>query len=128
MGLQTGVSPLCRVVTKPFVVEYPKLFLNAATWGDGTIQVEVVARDWLPIEGFTASDANVVRGNALNHPVHWTANPDLGRLVGKEVRLKFCMADARLHAMSFDTEDQPLNELPALRATGKGYAELPVDV
>jgi hypothetical protein len=114
-------------VTKPLVVEHPKLFLNAATWGDGAIQVEVLARDWRPLPGFTAQQADVIRGNALNHPVRWQDNPDLARLVGKEVRLKFNMTDARLHALNFDTEERVLKELPPLRATGSGYAELPVD-
>lgn len=127
VSLETGVPPPCRVVTKPFVIEYPKLFLNAATWGDGAIQVEVLARDWRPLEGFTAQEANVIKGNALNHPVRWKGNGDLGRLVGKEVRLKFCMADARLHAMTFDTEERPLKQLPPLTTSRSGYAELPVD-
>ncbi|MBI3923585.1 MAG: hypothetical protein HY318_19355 [Armatimonadetes bacterium] len=128
VSLETGTPAPCRVVTKPLVVEHPKLFLNAATWGDGAIQVEVLARDWLPLEGYTAKEANVIKGNALNHPVCWTGSGDLGRLMGKEVRLKFNMTDARLHAMSFDTEDRPLKEQSPLTAIGSGYAELPVDV
>jgi hypothetical protein len=127
VSLETGVPPPCRVVTRPMVIEHPRLFLNAATWGNGSIQVEVLARDWRPLDGFSASEAGVIRGNALNHPVRWKGNDDLGRLVGREVRLKFCMADARLHAMSFDTEERPLKELPPLAARGSGHAELPVD-
>jgi hypothetical protein len=128
VSLETGVPPPCRVVTKPLVIEHPRLFLNASTWGDGAIQVEVLARDWRPRAGFTAQEANVIRGNALNHPVYWKGHEDLGRLVGQEVRLKFNMSHARLHAMTFDTEDRPLKELPPLRTTGSGYAELPVNV
>lgn len=128
VSLETGIPQPCRVVTKPFVIEHPKLFLNAAAWGDGTIQVEVLARDWRVIKGFTAKDANIIKGNALNHPVRWKANGDLGRLVGKEVRLKFNMSNARLHAMSFDTKDRPLKELTPLMTSGSAYAELPVDV
>ena len=126
VSLETGVPPPCRVVTKPFVLEHPKLFLNAATWGDGAIQVEVLARDWRVMDGFTKKEANVIKGNALNHPVRWTGNEDLGRLMGKEVRLQFCMNDARLHAMAFDTEERPLKELASLRS-GPGYAESPVE-
>jgi len=128
VSLETGGPPPCRVVTKPLVIEHPRLFLNAATWGDGAIEVEVLARDWRAIEGFTAEDANAIRGNALNHPVRWRGNDDLGGLVGQEVRLKFNMHDARLHAMHFDTEERPLKELPPLAGTGSGYVELPTDV
>ena len=126
VSLETGGPPPCRFVTKPLVIEHPKLFLNAATWEDGAIQVEVLARDWRVMEGFTKKEANVIKGNALNHPVRWKGNEDLGRLMGKEVRLQFCMNDARLHAMTFDTEDRPLKELASLRS-GPGYAERPVE-
>ena len=128
VSLETGAPPPSRVVTKPFVVEHPKLFLNAATWGDGAIEVEVLARDWRVIKGFTAQEAETIKGNALNHPVSWAANADLGRLAGQEVRLKFNMSDARLHAMYLDTEERALKSLPPLPATGPGCAELPVDV
>ncbi len=127
VSLETGAPPHCRVVTKPFVVEHPRLYLNAATWGDGEIRAEVLARDWRPLEGFTAQEAQVTRGNALNHPVSWKDNENLGRLVGREVRLKFNMKSARLHAVYFDTEDRPLKELPPLRPIGSGYAEMPVE-
>ena len=48
--------------------------------------MEVLARDWRAIEGFTAAEAHVVSGNALNHPVRWKGNDSLARLVGQEIR------------------------------------------
>lgn len=127
VSLETGVPQPCRVVTKPFVVEQPKVFLNAATWGSGTIEVEVLTREWRSIAGFTAKESNVIKGNALNHPVRWKGNPDLGGLVGKEVRLKLNMSDARVHAMYFETKDRPLKNLPPLSAAGSSHAELPLE-
>jgi len=128
VSLETGGPPPCRVVTKPMLIEQPRLFLNAATWDDGAIDVEILAKNWLPIDGFTGDAARTIRGNALNHPVRWRDHDDLGALVGKEVRIKFNMTDARLHAMTFDAEDRPLKELPALASTSAGHAELPVDI
>ena len=128
VSLETGIPQPCRVVTKPFVVEHPRLFLNAATWGDGAIRVEVLRRDWKPVEGFTAADANDVKGNALNHPVRWNRSRDLAALVGTEVRLKFNMTDSRLFALGFDTDERALKQLPPLPANGTTHAELPVDV
>ena len=128
VSLQTGVPSPCIVVTKSFVLRHSKLFLNAATWGGGSIHVEVLTRTWSSMEGFTAKDAFAIQGNALNHPVRWKENADLGRLAGKEVRLKFNMTDARLHALYFDMRDRPLKELPPLPATGSGHAELPQEV
>jgi len=127
VSLETGGPPPCRVVTKPFIIEHPRLFLNAATWGEGSIQVEVIGRDWLPLDGFTAAEANTVTGNALNHPVYWSGR-DLGPLVGREVRLKFNMSDARLHAIYLETDARPLKELDPLKPAGSGYTELPVNV
>jgi hypothetical protein len=127
VSLETGVPQPCRVVTKPFVVEQPKVFLNAATWGNGTIEAEVLRRDWSSVTGFTAKESIIIKGNALNHPVRWKGNPDLGGLIGKEVRLKLNMTDARVHAMYFDTKDRPLKELSPLSAIGSSYAELPVE-
>ena len=128
VSLQTGVPQPCRLVTKAFVVDFPKLFLNSATWGDGSIHVEVLTRDWKPVDGFTADDAIEIRGNALAHPVRWNANADLGRLMGREVRLKFHMVHSRIHAMTLDTEERPLGELSDLATYENGYAQGPVDV
>jgi hypothetical protein len=114
-------------VTKPFVVDQSRVFLNAATWGSGSIEMEVLTPAWNVIPGFTAKDSNVIKGNALNHPVRWKGNSDLGALTSKPVRLKFNMTDARIHAMYFDTVDRPLKELRPLSATGSSQAELPVD-
>ncbi len=127
VSLETGVPQPCRVVTKPFVVRHPKLFLNAATWGSGHIRVEVLTRGWTSVEGFTAKVATDIQGNALHHPVRWTANSDLTRLIGKEVRLKFHMTDARLHALYLDTKDRDLKPLPPLPSTGSSHAELPTE-
>jgi hypothetical protein len=96
----------CRVITKPFTLHHPKLFLNAATWNQGAIRVEALTRDWQPIPGFTAPESSGVQGDALDHPVRWKENADLGRLVGKEIRLKFHMTRARLHAMTLSHTDR----------------------
>ena len=127
VSLQTGWPQPCRVVTKPFVVEYPKLFLNAATWGDGSIRAEVLTRDWKPIEGFTMDESGVIKGNALAHPLRWKDHADLGPLVGKEVRLKFYMIHSRVHAMIQETEDRPPRQLSELESHADVYAQGPVE-
>ena len=95
-------------MTKPFTVRHPKLFLNAATWLKGTIRVEALTRDWQPIAGFTEPQATAIQGDALDHPVRWKENADLSKLLGKEIRLKFYMTRARLHAMTLGNEDRKL--------------------
>ena len=126
-GLESGPPHPCQLVTKPFVVEQPKLLLNAATWLDGYIRAEVMTREWKPVAGFTLDEATAIHGNALAHPVRWRGNDDLGRLAGREVRLKFDMHDARIHALTLEDQDRPLGELPPLRLAS-GMADAPTDV
>jgi len=111
VSLETGLPGPCKLVTKPFVVKYPKLFLNAATWQDGTIHAELLTRDWNVIPGFSEAQSTAIKGNALSHPVRWEGNADLGGLVGREVRLRFCMKNAGIHAMTFSTEDLELRKV-----------------
>jgi hypothetical protein len=98
----------CRVVTRPFTVRHSKLFLNAATWMKGSIRVEALTRDWQPIPGFTQAQAREIRGDALDHPVRWKDNADVAKLLGKEIRLKFYMTRARIHAMTLCNENRKL--------------------
>ncbi len=109
-SLETGdkdVGP-CRVVTKPFTVRHSKLFLNAATWAAGSVRVEALTRDWQPIPGFAESQALTIQGDALDHPVRWNDSADVSRLLGREIRLKFYMNRARIHAMTLSNEDRKL--------------------
>jgi hypothetical protein len=94
-------------------VRHPRLYLNAATWGKGSIRVEVLTRDWQPIPGFTATDAREIQGDALDHPARWSHNADVRKLLGQEVRLKFHMVRARIHAMSFSDHERPLGVVEA---------------
>lgn len=103
----------CRLITKPFTVQQPKLYLNAATWAKGSIRVEVLTPDWQPIPGFTMADAKEIQGDALDHPVRWKDNRDLGKLIDTPVRLKFYMTRARLHAMTQSRDDRKLGEAEA---------------
>lgn len=128
VSLETDYAGPCRLVTKPFAVEYPKLFLNAGTWGDGAIRVEVLTPEWMPIPGFTERDAIVVRGDALAHAVRWAGNSDLSRLHGKEVRLKLYMVDARIHAVSFDEQDRPAGTVVDSLASAEEPRDVPTEV
>jgi len=112
-SLETGIPDAepCRVITKPFAVRFPRLYLNAATWMKGSIRVEVLTRDWQPISGFTEREAKEIRGDALDHPVKWSNNADLSRLLGQEIRLKLYMTRARIHAMTLSHDERRLGEV-----------------
>lgn len=109
-SLETGIpeSGPHRVLTKPIIVRHPRLFLNAATWQKGSIRVEILTRDWQPIPGFTTAESREIQGDALDFPVRWTNHADLSSLIGQEIRLKFSMIRARIHAMTFSQAERPL--------------------
>ncbi len=98
----------CRVVTKPFTVLHAKLFVNASTWMKGSVRVEVLTRDWQPIPGFTEPQASTIQGDALDFLVRWHDNADVSKLLGREIRLKFYLTRARIHAMTLSNEDRKL--------------------
>ncbi|MBI3919903.1 MAG: hypothetical protein HY318_00695, partial [Armatimonadetes bacterium] len=124
-SLETGDPEPCRLVTKPFTVRHPKLFLNAATWGQGSIRVEALTRDWQLLPGFTEPQTGDIQGDALDHPVRWKDNDDLGKLVGQEIRLKFYMTRARLHAMTLSDEDRKLGAVDNEHASGERMDTIP---
>ena len=74
----------------------------------GMVRVEALTRDWQPIPGFTESQARNIQGDALDHAVRWNDNADLGKLLGKEIRLKFYMSRARIYAMTMSNDDRKL--------------------
>ena len=74
----------------------------------GSIRVEALTRDWQPIPGFTESQSRGIQGDALDHPVRWRDNADLSKLIGKEIRLKFYLTRARIHALTLSNEDRKL--------------------
>ena len=78
-----------------------------------------MTRDWQPIEGFTEPQARNIQGDALDHPVRWKTNTDVSKLLGKEIRLKFRMTRARLHAMTLSNEDRKLGAVESESEYGK---------
>ena len=122
-SLESGDPGPCRLVTKPFTVRHAKLFLNAATWENGSIRVEALTRDWRPIPGFTESQAFSLQGDALNHPVRWKDDPDLGKLLGTEIRLKFHMTRSRIHAMTLSDEARELSTVESDYCVSDEYVD-----
>jgi len=114
-SLETGIPDAepCRLITKPFTVRHPRLYLNAATWMKGSIRVEVLTRDWQSIPGFTAREAREIQGDALDHPVTWSNDADLGKFLGQEIRLNFHMTRARIHAMTLSDDERTLGIVEA---------------
>lgn len=87
--------------THPLTFTGRELHLNCACSAAGSVVVELQDSDGRPIPGFTEAEAIPTLGDALAHVVQWKNGPDLGKLAGKPVRLRFIMRDADLYAMQF---------------------------
>ena len=53
------------------------------------------------IPGFTIEDCGEIIGDEIERVVRWKSNPEVSRLAGKPVRLRFVMKDADLFSLRF---------------------------
>lgn len=88
------------MTTKPLLLDGNSLFLNYSTSAGGFVQVEVCEVGGQPIEPFTLAQMTPLYGDEIQHRVVWDRSPSLATLKGKEVRLKFVLADADIFAFS----------------------------
>ncbi len=78
-----------------------ELELNLDCGAVGHARVELRDEGNAPIEGFTAEDCDLIRGNHVHHTVTWGGKADVAALAGKPVRLHFDLRDAKLYAFQF---------------------------
>ncbi|MBI2194659.1 MAG: hypothetical protein HYU36_21990 [Planctomycetes bacterium] len=101
-----------EMLTKPFRFSGRELVLNAATSAAGGIRVEIQedhpaheAADpeppGNPVPGYTLDDCPEIIGDEIERVVRWKEGPDVSRLAGKPIRLRFVMKDADLYALRF---------------------------
>lgn len=87
-------------LTKPLIFSGRQLVLNMATSAAGSVKVELQSADSIPIVSYTAADAQELVGNSIERVVVWRA-PDLSPLIGKPVRIRFIMRDAKIYSFQF---------------------------
>ena len=75
--------------------------LNYSTSGAGSVRVEIQDAKGQALPGFLLDDCSELYGDSLEQPVVWKSNPDLGKLAGKPVRLRFELRDADVYSMRF---------------------------
>jgi hypothetical protein len=106
------------LITRPFVFEGNKLTLNVDA-DKGFVKVGILN---LPgrqmtaygitlsddreantnVPGFRVGDCDPIKSSSVRHVVTWRADPYVGNLAGKVVRLRFEMQNARLYAFQFE--------------------------
>ena len=90
-----------EIVTKPIIFKGKKLSVNFSTSAAGSIKAEVQEISGRPIPGFTLSDSAENFGDQIKSVLKWKDNPDLGKLAGQPVRLRFVLSDADLYSFNF---------------------------
>ncbi len=78
-----------------------RLELNVEASGGGSVEVELLDADGLPIPGYSRADARPINGNSVRMPVSWRKSGDVSSLAGTPVRLRFHMRDCQLYAFQF---------------------------
>jgi len=90
-----------EMITKLLTFKGKELQLNFATSAAGYIKVEILNKNGNKISGFELENAIEVIGNEIEKTVTWKGNPDLEKLNGKPVRLRFVMKDVDLYSIRF---------------------------
>ena len=102
-GFVSLTAPLSggEVLTKPLLFQGGRLLLNYSTSGAGSVRVEIQDAVGKALPGFALEDCDELYGDALEQAVAWKNNPDLSKLAGQPVRLRFELRDADVYAMRF---------------------------
>lgn len=90
-----------EATTPALVFKGGRLELNAIATGAGSISVELLDSEGVPISRRALSDAVAVRGNSVRHIVSWKDGTDVSEWAGKPVRLRFVMRNCQLFAFQF---------------------------
>ena len=86
--------------TRPLRMSGDRLILNADA-SQGSIRVEILGEDGLPLEGFAAADAVAVTGDSVRQNIRWKQGVSLSRLKGAPIVLRFHMDRSKLFSFRF---------------------------
>jgi hypothetical protein len=90
-----------EMLTKPLTFTGGTLQINYRTGAPGFVRVEIQDAAGRPIPGYTLDECPEIIGDEIERLVAWKAGPDVSRLAGQPVRLRFVMKDADLFAIQF---------------------------
>jgi hypothetical protein len=82
-------------------VSHIRLTINFSTSAAGGLGVELQTAEGKPIDGFTLADCPEIIGDRTDHVVSWKFGPDIGKLSGQPVRVRFEVKDADLYSLQF---------------------------
>jgi hypothetical protein len=103
ISLDAGL-PHGALISRPFTLQSDRIEINAAAH-HGEIVAELVEPyyhepEGKPIEGFTAKDFDVFKGDSLAHKLSWRGTSDLSSLKGRRVMLRMLLQRAELYSFT----------------------------
>jgi len=90
-----------EMITKPLTFSGNRLTINYATSAAGSLRIEIQNAAGKPLPGFSLADCPEIIGDQIEHVVQWNSGPDLSKLAGQPVHLRFVMKDADLYSFRF---------------------------
>lgn len=92
-----------EVVTRTLRSSGSKLIVNMKVAGQlpGELKVEILDPAYFPVAGHSMKEADALARSGLDNVVTWNTNPDISRLAGKPVKLRFHLTNANLFSFRF---------------------------
>lgn len=90
-----------EMITKPIIFTGKELAVNYSTSAAGSISVEIQDTSGKPIKGYTLEDCREIIGDQIEQVVTWKDGSIVGKLAGKQIRLRFVMKDSDLYSLQF---------------------------
>jgi hypothetical protein len=90
------------ITTKPITFVGKTLKVNAKLNKGGSLQIEILDENNLPIGGFSLTESNKIEKDQLAAIVKWGGNSDLSVLSGKTIKIRFHLNGGDLYAYWFD--------------------------
>ena len=86
--------------SRPLRMSGDQLMLNADA-SQGSIRVEILGEDGLPLKGFSTADAVALTGDSVRQNARWKQGGSLARLKGRPIVLRFHMDRSKLFSFQF---------------------------
>ena len=93
-----------ELTSKTISFEGKCLEINYSTSAAGSILTEIQDGNGRAIEGFDLANSATLFGDSVSQKVTWTGNPNLSKIEGKPIKLRFVMKDADLFSFRFNPD------------------------
>lgn len=91
-----------ELLTRPIRFSGSRLEINYSTSAAGSIRIEIQDAKGREIPGFTLAAARELVGDKIAQRVEWKNNPDLAKLAGTPIRLRFSLLECDLYSFKFN--------------------------